>query len=147
MRGDLYSVFRDCLPGIASYLPVPTEEAKTSEKHVEPGYHGVAISGTGNGDSFLRISAARTACALTRFTTTPIPLSASLNRVAGPKGMLEQSAEGHWAEGEGQGGMIGIEVKDGKGTIAADLNCGGMFRTWVDDNGVHRMRVFRDDGY
>lgn len=42
-------------------------------------------------------------------------------------------------------GMIGIEYRNGKGEIAAGFNCGGLFRAWVDDGGVSRMRVFRDE--
>jgi L-asparaginase len=51
--------------------------------------------------------------------------------------------------------MIGIEcvvtrnadgrVVETRSELLQDYNCGGMFRAWVDDNGVAFARVFRED--
>ena len=66
--------------------------------------------------------------------------------MAGSGGMLQQSADERWRKtGEGEGGIIGIEFASGKGRVVADFNCGGMFRTWIDDKGEAKMMVFRDD--
>ncbi|EEP76267.1 conserved hypothetical protein [Uncinocarpus reesii 1704] len=129
-----------------------------------PGHRrAVAISGTGNGDSFLRIAAARTASAMTRFLPSHVSLSEAVTSISGPNGELQRSAGDRWGKtGEGTGGMIGIEVewddrdKDAdkranlrKGKIAFDFNGGGMFRAWIEE-GPHgedqaRMMVFRDE--
>lgn len=135
----------------------------------------VAMSGTGNGDSFLRVAAARTAGAMVRFSSTPqspISLSSAVTAVSGPAGELERSAGSRWGKtGEGEGGIIGIEaelpVASGKGEhggysdmrtgglrkgkVVFDFNCGGMFRAWMEDDPDHpgkereRVMVFRDE--
>ncbi|PLB55568.1 N-terminal nucleophile aminohydrolase [Aspergillus steynii IBT 23096] len=108
----------------------------------------LAVSGTGNGDSFLRTCAARTACAMTRFARE-MPLSKAVTAVAGPGGELQQSAGDRWGSGEGEGGLIGIEVDDYqmtpfmadwevsgiviRGRVVCDFNCGGMWRAWMED--------------
>lgn len=105
------------------------------------------MSGTGNGDSFLRVAAARTAAAMARFSTPRLALSDAVTAVAGPNGELQRSAGNRWLQtGEGQGGIIGIEVLHGhkKGNVVFDFNCGGMYRAWVDnETGEERMRVFK----
>lgn len=130
----------------------------------------LAISGTGNGDSFLRLAAARTAAALVRFNngrfSSNARLAEAVTAIAGPGGELEKSAGPRWGiSGEGEGGMIGIEARvgqpddeeeppakgeyHGKGTVVFDFNCGGMFRAWIEEghDGVdrERMMVFRDE--
>lgn len=145
LNGDFAAVVRDCLPGVASYLPL-TQDEKDDGRRALSHPHGVAMSGTGNGDSFLRLSAVRTAAAMTRFSFPPLSLQWSVSRMAGPDGMLQQSAGDRWHKtGEGEGGIIGIEFALGQGRIVADFNCGGMFRTWIDDDGKPRMMVFRDE--
>ena len=105
------------------------------------------MSGTGNGDSFLRLAAVRTAAAIAQFSDKP--LQTAVTAIAGPHGMLQQSAEDRWHKtGEGEGGIIGIEYDESRqqaGRVVADFNCGGMFRTWIDDKGESRMMVFRDE--
>lgn len=72
----------------------------------------VAMSGTGNGDSFLRTNATRTAASLCRYSLTT-SLADAVTAIAGPNGELQQSAADRWGvTGEGQGGIIGIEVTD-----------------------------------
>jgi L-asparaginase len=83
---------------------------------------------------------------MTRFSSPSLPLAVSVSRVAGPDGMLQQSAEERWKKtGEGEGGIIGIEYRFGQGTVVADFNCGGMVRAWVDDAGKERMMVFKEE--
>lgn len=123
----------------------------------------VALSGTGNGDSFLRVNAARTAAAMLRFSPSnkAVDLGKAVTAVAGPDGELQQSAGKRWNKtGEGQGGLIGIEAElalggyhkgDGlkKGKVVFDFNCGGMFRAWMEDDAHgddrERVMVFRDE--
>lgn len=133
----------DCIPTLTGYLPL-SQDVEDESTDKPPRIQAVAMSGTGNGDSFLRLSAARTAAAMTRFTYPPLPLSVSVTRMAGPKGMLQQSAGDRWHKtGEGEGGIIGIEMRAGRGEVVADFNCGGLFRAWVDERGDERMMVFR----
>ncbi|THY83304.1 N-terminal nucleophile aminohydrolase [Aureobasidium pullulans] len=148
VNGDFGGVLQDCLPNLSTYLPVSSREDISSEHPVKPtsAPHGVALSGTGNGDSFLKLSAARTTSAMTRFSFPPLPLALSVSRMAGPNGMLQQSAEDRWKKtGEGEGGIIGIEYRYGEGRVVADFNSGGMFRAWIDDDGKEQMMVFKDE--
>ncbi|KAH8427673.1 isoaspartyl peptidase/L-asparaginase [Aspergillus melleus] len=128
----------------------------------------VALSGTGNGDSFLRTCAARTACAMARFSPhTHLP--EAVRDVAGPGGELQRSAGERWGSGEGEGGMIGIEVRGvgvglegeegryidgevvGRGTVVFDFNCGGMWRAWIEEDAmgeeIENVMVFREKYY
>ncbi|KAK3673961.1 hypothetical protein LTR78_006163 [Recurvomyces mirabilis] len=143
-QSGFLSSMADCFPSMRGYVPLP---------HVQPPVpRAVGMSGTGNGDSFLRLSAIRTAAAMARFSCDStqrcgtMPLQTAVSAVAGPHGALQQSAEDRWHKtGEGEGGIIGIDFEDGKGHIVADFNCGGMFRVWIDDHGRHRMAVFREE--
>lgn len=104
----------------------------------------VALSGTGNGDSFLRTAAARTACAIARFSPGR-SLAQAVKQVAGRGGELQRSAGRRWGvSGEGEGGMVGIEVEGGGGRVMWDFNCGGMFRSWVE-GGREVVLVFREE--
>lgn len=138
---DIRALWSDCFPSLLSYAPLP---GVSDEKRIVQPIRATAMSGTGNGDSFLRINAVRTASAITRFSSSSTTLQEAVTVVAGPHGMLQQSAGAHWTSGEGEGGIIGIELAEGHGTIVADFNCGGMFRAWVDDHGKCQMAVFRD---
>lgn len=140
------SLLTSCLPSLASYasyLPIPLKDTTALYRSRR---RATAISGTGNGDSFLRLAAVRTASAIARFSPHT-SLQTAVTAVAGPHGMLQQSAGDRWLKsGEGEGGMIGIQLgEDGHGRIVADFNCGGMFRAWIDDNGEERIRVFRGE--
>ncbi|KAF9246006.1 hypothetical protein DTO006G1_162 [Penicillium roqueforti] len=123
----------------------------------------IALSGTGNGDSFLRVAAARTAAAMLRFSSPgsfPSGLADTVTAVSGPGGELQRSAGSRWKKtGEGEGGIIGIEAElapvnrasDAKlhrGKVVFDFNCGGMWRAWVEEdasgNDVERIMVFRE---
>lgn len=129
----------------------------------------VAVSGTGNGDSFLRTNAARTVAAMCRFSNDA-SLAQALTSIAGPGGELQQSAGERWGHtGEGQGGIIGIEVVDQskletdegrgdhkdrlrkkRGKAVFDFNCGGLFRAFYEvdnDTGeeLPRVMVFKEE--
>lgn len=128
--------------------PSRQPEARPLERkdNAHPTTYAVGMSGTGNGDSFLRISAVRTAAAISRFSTPPIPLSKAVTQIAGPGGELQLSAGDRWGKtGEGEGGIIGIELVGSQGNIVWNFNCGGMFRAWVDDDGRPHFMAFRDD--
>ncbi|OAL40226.1 hypothetical protein AYO20_00646 [Fonsecaea nubica] len=135
----------------------------------------VAMSGTGNGDSFLRLNAVRTVAAHCRFSGTPsISLADAVKLVTGPGGELQRSAGNRWGKtGEGQGGIIGIEIVDEmeeeepptwaddlkkrsewestkkRGRVVSNFNCGGLFRAYyeVDESGVEvpKVMVFKEE--
>jgi L-asparaginase len=162
----------DCVGERPTSRSVPTDhpsekqpllQSSSSAKRVR---RAVALSGTGNGDSFLRVNAARTATAMLRFSSSEksIDLSKTVTAVAGPDGELQQSAGQRWNKtGEGQGGLIGIEAeveidrdqeytagtKLNRGKVVFDFNCEGMFRAWMEEDahGENRERVmvFRDE--
>ncbi|TKA62131.1 hypothetical protein B0A55_11408 [Friedmanniomyces simplex] len=152
----LAALVMGCLPGLSGYLPLPSSDACIDTPVRRHSARAVAMSGTGNGDSFLRLNAVRTAAAMVRFTQSDphhaytvgrAPLQGAVTAMAGPHGALQLSAEDRWLKsGEGEGGVIGIDLQDGEGSIVADFNCGGMFRTWIDDCGEARMAVFRAEG-
>ena len=114
-------------------------------------HRSFAASGTGNGDSFMRLDAVRSVAAMARWR--PCASSEAIEFVAGPGGELQKSTGDRWGRaGEGEGGMIGIESvveRDGdgvvvgvKGEVVQAHNCGGMFRAWVDERGKCQMRIF-----
>ncbi|KAI4169755.1 MAG: hypothetical protein LQ343_005496 [Gyalolechia ehrenbergii] len=134
-----------CLPALSGYQSSAAAAEFGDEKRSSDGIRAVALSGTGNGDSFLRLAATRTAAAIARFSTHHT-LTSAVHQIAGPGGELQRSAGDRWGKtGEGEGGIVGIELVDGVGQIVADFNCGGMFRTWVDGNGAERVMVFNEE--
>ncbi|KAF2171572.1 hypothetical protein M409DRAFT_63796 [Zasmidium cellare ATCC 36951] len=143
---NITSAFQDCLPALPRYALVPSSSQPLSS------VRAVAMSGTGNGDSFLRVNAVRTAAAIARYSSLPgtsswsrVYLQRAVQAVAGPHGQLQHSAGDRWKKtGEGEGGIIGIELVDGEGKIVFDFNCGGMFHAWVDDEGKGRFELFQD---
>lgn len=151
--GDLGSTFKDCLSALRSVQSIRLSDeshqglyrSDDNEKQETEELRSVAMSGTGNGDSFLRTSAVRTAGAILRFSQPSVSLKTAIHRIAGPDGELQRSAEDRWGSGEGEGGIIGIELVNGRGKVAWDFNCGGLFRAWVDDAGHRRCMIFRDE--
>ncbi|KAL8763305.1 MAG: hypothetical protein Q9184_000861 [Pyrenodesmia sp. 2 TL-2023] len=134
-----------CLPGLNGYESVREKGLDDEKKMRSNSLRALALSGTGNGDSFLRTAATRTAAAIARFSPYHT-LASAVQQIAGPGGELQRSAGDRWGKtGEGEGGIIGIELEDGVGEIVADFNCGGMFRTWVDEDGRERMMVFKEE--
>ena len=150
----------DCLPTPSLYAPIPLEHRhgmRPANARKTITTRAMAISGTGNGDSFMRIAAARTAGAIARWGR--VSAAEALSRVAGPGGELQRSAGDRWGHtGEGEGGMIGIEVVGERSTdighaaavggaravVMHDHNSSGMFRAWIDDGGVARFKIWRD---
>ncbi|KAJ4502270.1 hypothetical protein HRR83_009435 [Exophiala dermatitidis] len=129
----------------------------------------VAMSGTGNGDSFLRTDAVRTAAAMARFSAST-SLADAVTAVAGPGGLLQSSAGNRWGRtAEGLGGIIGVELIESadtanpgilyghtkgsghkSGRAVFDFNCGGLFRAYyeIDEEGQKEKpvaMVFRDE--
>ncbi|MCJ1304960.1 hypothetical protein MMC08_007773 [Hypocenomyce scalaris] len=147
---SLRHLVEDCVPGFARSVDLSQnttfegEKGLREEKHSSDNVRAVAMSGTGNGDSFLRLAAVRTAAAIARFSPCR-SLSSAVTQIAGLGGELQQSAGDRWGKtGEGEGGIIGIELVNGKGKIVFDFNCGGMFRTFVGDDGKEIVMVFKD---
>ncbi|KAM0279739.1 hypothetical protein ACHAQH_004430 [Verticillium albo-atrum] len=162
MRGDLDQIgagvsiseglqrlLADCLPQPWTYEPLlirgggPTTTTRC-----------FAGSGTGNGDSFLRVAALHSVAARAQWKKDSS--AKALSAVAGPEGELQKSAGDRWGRtGEGQGGIIGIELAVTRGPqgevlgsrseILQDFNCAGMFRAWVDDDGENHAKVWRGD--
>ncbi|KAJ5093919.1 hypothetical protein N7456_009780 [Penicillium angulare] len=170
----------DCLPPFmrdthasTQYTPLPgsleTERFWAGSEKQALGYQAspaqkaykkraIAISGTGNGDSFLRVAAARTAAAMLRFSAPGLALADAVTAVAGPGGELQRSAGQRWnITSEGGGGIIGIEADSGlagsgelrRGTVVFDFNSGGMWRAWVEEDSSgkehERIMVFREE--
>ena len=154
--GPLKGLLADCLPTPWMYVPLGDREDGGSAARETVVHRAMGTSGTGNGDSFLRISAARTAAAMARWK--PESTARALAHVAGRGGELQRSAGDRWGRtGEGEGGMIGIECtveRDAEaGTVVGvssevvmDYNCGGMYRAWVDDEGIARMSIWENGG-
>jgi len=140
-RGHVRSLVADCLPAFQTSRAEPTESQNASSVR-----RAVGLSGTGNGDSFLRMAACRTAAAKSRFGLTS--LSQGVKWMAGPNGELQKSAGDRWKRfHEGTGGIIGIELVGKKGEVVWDYNCGGMFRAWIDEDGSPKCRIFRGESY
>lgn len=147
--GALRGLMADCLPTPYMYTPL-SSSLRSAELTTTRSF---ATSGTGNGDSFLRINAARSAAAIARWK--PVSSAVALTEITGPGGELQRSAGERWTvTGEGEGGMIAIEnvvVRDEDGNVVEtrseviqDHNSPGMFRAWVDDDGKAVFRVWHD---
>ena len=148
--GSIPNFLADCLPFSAreGYRLLSLAFEDNHEKKSEYSQlHSLAISGTGTGDSFLSLAAARTVGAIVRFSADSLPrrsLASAMNQIVGPGGELQRSAGRRWGSGDGEGGMIGIELRNGKGHVVYDFNCGGLFRCWGDEEGKIWVGVFRN---
>ncbi|KAI0197872.1 L-asparaginase precursor [Astrocystis sublimbata] len=157
LSNGLCSFFADCLP--TPFLYTPVARASTNSGYAGGGdvykvIRSTAVSGTGNGDSFLRVAAARSVASIARWASASS--AEAVNRIAGQGGELETSAGSRWGKtGEGEGGMIGIELavavdKSGKvlysrSEILQDHNCAGMFRAWIGNDGLPEMKIWHDE--
>jgi L-asparaginase len=145
----------DCFPSLTTYSPVPQEDINLSTMvKGDRVFRSSGMSGTGNGDSFLRLNAVRTASAIARYRGPEVSLQDAITEVTGPGGDLVKSAGDRWRKtGEGEGGIIGIELivvtnadgstKSSVANIVDDYNCGGMFRAAVNKQGKAVMRVWK----
>ncbi|KAM0245854.1 hypothetical protein ACHAQJ_010438 [Trichoderma viride] len=149
--GPLKGLLADCFPTPWMYSPLNLEANQHHSPTSTTWSRSIGVSGTGNGDSFLRINAVRTVAAIARYKS--VRSSQALSEVAGPGGELQKSAGDRWKRtGEGEGGMIGIEcalIRDQGGNavgvrseVLMDYNCGGMWRAWIDDEGRAVMSVW-----
>ncbi|KAI9845093.1 MAG: hypothetical protein M1837_005097 [Sclerophora amabilis] len=149
--GCVSTLVGECVPGFSAQRAMAYEPIAPRSGKSKTYTRAVAVGGTGNGDSFLKLCACHSVASITRFSAHPLrSLQSAVTQVAGPKGELQLSAEDRWGTtGEGQGGMIGIEVVEDehgqRGVVVADFNCGGLFRTWIDDQGNEKCMVFRDN--
>jgi L-asparaginase len=148
-RGNIRSLVADCLPlaNSSNSQPLQSTLAYTQlDFKPKPIRHAVGLSGSGNGDTFVRMAAARTVAAKSRFQSTS--LSLALTWMAGPGGELQKSAGDRWGlVHEGVGGIIGIELVGITSDVLCDYNCGGMFRAWTDEDGKEKCLIFREEGW
>ncbi|KAI0144363.1 L-asparaginase precursor [Xylariaceae sp. FL1272] len=151
ITGSLRGWLADCLPTPFLYSAVDTLSEQQKQIFVT---RSAAVSGTGNGDSFMRLAAARSVGAMAQWAC--ISTASAVEAIAGRGGKLQQSAGHRWGmTGEGEGGMIGIEsviarnrrgdVLYTRSEIVHDHNCAGMFRAWIDDDGLPAMQIWHDD--
>ncbi|KAI0465855.1 L-asparaginase precursor [Xylaria cf. heliscus] len=155
LSSSLYNFFADCLPTPFLYSPVPSRVSPSHTRRTDiKVIRSTAVSGTGNGDSFLRVAAARSVASIARWVG--VSSAEAVNRIAGRGGELETSAGSRWGKtGEGEGGMIGIEsavavdksgaVLYSRSEILQDHNCAGMFRAWIGDDGKPEMKIWHED--
>ena len=153
--GPIKGLLADCFPSPWLYTPVnrdyPWQSDSSSKNGQVTTTRSIAGSGTGNGDSFLRVNALRTLAAMARWK--PESGAEATTHVAGPGGELQRSAGDRWKRaGEGEGGIIGIEcvvtrnaggrIVGSRSDILMDYNCGGMYRAWIDNDGKAVMSVW-----
>jgi L-asparaginase len=152
-----------CLPSLAeswlpvAYQPIAEDEVCDLIEDTDTVSRATAMSGTGNGDSFLRMNAVRTASAITRYAGRS-SLQEAVTEITGPGGELQKSAGKRWKKtGEGEGGIIGIEctrivskdgnIKNAVSHIVEDYNCGGMFRAKINKKGKAVCRIWKPGQY
>ena len=88
-----------------------------------------AVSGTGDGEFFIRNNVAADICARVRYT------GVSITQAADDVVMKVLVAQ------RGGGGVIAM---DPRGNIATPFNTSGMYRGWVGADGVVVVKIFRD---
>jgi beta-aspartyl-peptidase (threonine type) len=88
-----------------------------------------AVSGTGDGEFFIRNNVAADICARVRYS------GVSLQQAADDVVMKELVAQ------KGGGGVIAM---DRKGNIATPFNTAGMYRGWVTSDGKITVKIYQD---
>jgi beta-aspartyl-peptidase (threonine type) len=88
-----------------------------------------AVSGTGDGEFFIRNNVASDICARLRYG------GVSLRQAADDVVMKELVAQ------RGEGGVIAM---DRKGNIATPFNSAGMYRGWVRSDGAITVKIYKD---
>lgn len=103
-------VFSSCFPSASieteSYgekQPLLFQSGEQRQRKIR----AVALSGTGNGDYFLRLAAAHSVAARCRFGG--MDLQAATEAMVGVGGEMQVSAGNRWGRGDGEGGFIGID--------------------------------------
>ncbi|KAF8972944.1 asparaginase [Flammula alnicola] len=89
----------------------------------------VGVSGTGDGDYFIRQATASTIARRVRYLREPLAKAA-------------QRAVEDLLEDGGIGGVIAL---DNKGNVAMPLNCPGMYRGVIREDGVPKTAIFSDE--
>ncbi|KAI1341131.1 L-asparaginase precursor [Xylariaceae sp. FL0016] len=154
LSSSLRSFLADCLPTPFTYNPIPSRPSHVASHQGSHTTRSVAVSGTGNGDSFLRTSAARSMASIARWGR--FSGASAVNQIVGRGGELQKSAGPRWGKtGEGEGGMIGIEcivTRDGSGSVSyvkseilQDHNSEGMLRAWIQDDGKPAVKIWHGD--
>ncbi|KII92172.1 hypothetical protein PLICRDRAFT_50599 [Plicaturopsis crispa FD-325 SS-3] len=90
---------------------------------------GVAVSGTGDGDHFIRHATASTLARRMQFLGQPVEKAA-------------QAVVDELRVANGDGGVIAVD-RDGK--TAMPLNCSGMYRGVIRPDGIPKTAIFADD--
>ncbi|KAF4632976.1 hypothetical protein G7Y89_g5145 [Cudoniella acicularis] len=154
LSDTLKGLIADCLPNPMVYSPIPNSDVGPGDRV----FRSSGMSGTGNGDSFLRMNAVRTASAIARYrgskSSQKTSLQDAITEISGPGGEMVKSAGDRWRKtGEGEAGIIGLELtvvvdehgnmKSASSEIVDDYNCGGMYRAAIDKNGKAVMRVWK----
>ncbi|KAG9001517.1 hypothetical protein FRB93_012118 [Tulasnella sp. JGI-2019a] len=93
------------------------------------GRRAVGVSGTGDGDYFLR---GATACTIA-------------NRMKFKQESVDQAARAGVQDLYAQGGMGGVIALDEQGRVAMALNCSGMYRGVIKEDGNPKVAIFDDD--
>jgi len=89
----------------------------------------VGISGTGDGDYFIRQATASKIARRVQFLGEPIATAAKV--------AVEDLRR--------DGGVGGVIVLDSAGNVATPLNCEGMYRGVIHEDGVPKTAIFSDD--
>jgi len=89
----------------------------------------VGVSGTGDGDYFIRLATASTVGRRMRY------LNESVGKAA--KHCVEELRR--------DGGIGGVIALDNKGNVAMPLNCSGMYRGVIREDGTPKTAIFDDD--
>jgi len=91
--------------------------------------HAVGVSGTGDGDCFIRLNTAATLAHRMQYLGEPLSKAA--------RWVVEALRKEH-----GDGGVIAL---DDEGNVTTPLNCPGMYRGLVRANGELRTAIFDDE--
>ncbi|KIP08295.1 hypothetical protein PHLGIDRAFT_104546 [Phlebiopsis gigantea 11061_1 CR5-6] len=89
----------------------------------------VGVSGTGDGDYFIRLATASTIGRRMRYLHEPVAKAA--------KHCVEELRH--------DGGIGGVIALDHKGHVAMPLNCSGMYRGVIREDGVPKTAIFDDE--
>ncbi|GJE96714.1 isoaspartyl peptidase/L-asparaginase [Phanerochaete sordida] len=89
----------------------------------------VGVSGTGDGDYFIRLATASTIGRRMRYLNESV----------------EKAAKHCIEELRSDGGIGGVIALDSSGKVAMPLNCSGMYRGVVYEDGVPKTAIFDDD--
>ncbi|MFQ5350783.1 MAG: isoaspartyl peptidase/L-asparaginase family protein [Thermoanaerobaculia bacterium] len=89
-----------------------------------------AVSGTGQGEYFIRLNTARDVCTRLGY------LELSLAEAA------EQAIHGALSDAGGSGGVIALDVD---GNVAMPFNTEGMYRGWIGADGVAHVSIYDDE--